>query len=54
MPAKSQAQFRLMKAAAAGKVPGISKSTGKEFTGAYVGRKGSVKRLPARKRSPRA
>jgi hypothetical protein len=47
MPAKSQAQFRAMKAAAAGKSTlGIPQSVGQEFTSGFHGHKGSVSKLP--------
>lgn len=46
MPAKSKAQFRLMAAAAAGKVPGIKRSVGREFVQATP----SYKSLPKKKR----
>ncbi len=42
MPAKSQAQYRLMQAAAHGGVKGVPKSVGKEFVKAT----GSPKGLP--------
>ena len=52
MPAKSKAQARAMFAAASGKSNiGIPKKVGKEFSAAqHKAGKGSVKRLPSRKK----
>lgn len=48
MPPKSEAQRRLMRAAAAGKVKGVPKSVGREYSKADKGGK-----LPKRKRRKR-
>jgi hypothetical protein len=53
-PAVSQRQAKAMYAAAEGhSTLGIPANVGKEFTAGFKGHKGSVKRLPAQKRSRR-
>jgi hypothetical protein len=51
MPAKSKAQFKLMKAVESGsvKLPGLSKEEAKEYTKSNVGKKAYAK-LPEKKR----